>query len=438
MESRPGRTIVVGSILRSVNAVPGARIGGAAPTAFLIAGLVTEAVTGRPSPTQMAATVIFVFPLLGVAGAVVGAAVGWVIGLVVRRTRLAGPAEPWLVAGTLALVLLIGGFLGVRAVRQSEARAQPRVIHSTGAVARLVGFATLAPDTPAKRLFSGLSGGEVSALSWRGGTAGVALDGETLTLSHDSGVLSQVSLSGLDSVSEVYGVTATDEQGQEWLALLVHRAHLTLDGRRALNKLFKANKRLCTAYLLQESFGQLWDYRTEGWARHFFEHWRDSLKWQRLEPYVRFAAMIDRHWDGIASYCRPENKVSLGMDESGVIETEPVGGLIEAGDEVERAVRGDRSVNHRARHPRSCGLSSSHRLPARPGRDGLRRLRYIRSPSRSKIPLNRGSRRRLSKRGRRSQETTRERSSTARSRRSRARCVWPTIAWGPARMAGMM
>ena len=103
-------------------------------------------------------------------------------------------------------------------------------------------------------------------------------------------------------------------KGQRY-TLLAHRAHLTLDGRRALDKLFKANKRLCTAYLLKESFGQLWDYCTEGWARRFFEHWRDSLKWQRLEPYVRFAAMIDRHWDGIASYCRPENKVSLGMVE---------------------------------------------------------------------------------------------------------------------------
>ena len=25
--------------------------------------------------------------------------------------------------------------------------------------------------------------------------------------------------------------------------------------------------------------------------------------------------MIDRHWDGIAAYCRPENKVSLGLVE---------------------------------------------------------------------------------------------------------------------------
>jgi hypothetical protein len=28
-----------------------------------------------------------------------------------------------------------------------------------------------------------------------------------------------------------------------------------------------------------------------------------------------YAGMVDRHWDGIVSYCRPENKVSLGFME---------------------------------------------------------------------------------------------------------------------------
>src|SRR5207237_1524025 len=40
-----------------------------------------------------------------------------------------------------------------------------------------------------------------------------------------------------------------------------------------------------------------------------------SLKWQRLKLYEKFAEMIDRHWDGIAAYSRPENKVSLGFVE---------------------------------------------------------------------------------------------------------------------------
>ena len=103
-------------------------------------------------------------------------------------------------------------------------------------------------------------------------------------------------------------------KGQKY-TLLSHRENLTLDGRRALKQLLAANKRLNTAYLLKESFGQLWDYRREGWARHFFENWRAALKWQRLNPYEEFAEMIERHWDGIAAYCRPENKVSLGFVE---------------------------------------------------------------------------------------------------------------------------
>ena len=103
-------------------------------------------------------------------------------------------------------------------------------------------------------------------------------------------------------------------KGQKYV-LLSSRENLTLDGRRSLKALLAANRRLNTAYLLKESFGQLWDNNTEGWARRFFENWKASLKWQRLKPYEKFAAMIERHWDGIAAYCKPENKVSLGFVE---------------------------------------------------------------------------------------------------------------------------
>jgi len=103
-------------------------------------------------------------------------------------------------------------------------------------------------------------------------------------------------------------------KGQKY-TLLSHRENLTLEGKRSLKLLLSANKRLNTAYLLKESFGQMWSYQSEAWARRFFENWRASLKWQRLAPYEKFAEMIDRHWDGIAAYCKPENKVSLGFVE---------------------------------------------------------------------------------------------------------------------------
>jgi len=103
-------------------------------------------------------------------------------------------------------------------------------------------------------------------------------------------------------------------KGQKY-TLLSRRENLTLEGRLALKTLLAANKRLNTAYLLRESFAQLWSYEREGWARRFFENWRASLKWQRLKPYEKFAEMIDRHWHGIAAYCKPENKVALGFVE---------------------------------------------------------------------------------------------------------------------------
>jgi transposase len=123
----------------------------------------------------------------------------------------------------------------------------------------------------------------------------------------------------LDQVrkSEYRRVAGRDRRyikGQKY-TLLSRQENLTLDGKKALKALLSANKRLNTAYVLKESFGQLWSYEREGWARRFFDNWRSSLKWQRLKPYENFAAMIERHWEGLAAYCRPENKVSLGFVE---------------------------------------------------------------------------------------------------------------------------
>lgn len=123
----------------------------------------------------------------------------------------------------------------------------------------------------------------------------------------------------LDQVrkSEYARLTGKNRQfikGQKY-TLLSNHANLTLDGRRSLAKLLQANKRLNTAYVLKECFGQLWNYQSEAWARRFFENWKQSLKWQRLKPYEKFARMIDEHWDGIAAYCQPQNKVPLGFVE---------------------------------------------------------------------------------------------------------------------------
>ena len=126
---------------------------------------------------------------------------------------------------------------------------------------------------------------------------------------------------GLDKIrkQEYSRLSGNDKQrsfikGQKY-ALLSRNKNLGLDGKRSLKLLLKVNKRLNTAYLLKESFSQLWNYQSEAWARKFFDNWKASLKWQRLNPFEEFAELIERHWSGIAAYAKPENKVSLGFVE---------------------------------------------------------------------------------------------------------------------------
>jgi transposase len=103
-------------------------------------------------------------------------------------------------------------------------------------------------------------------------------------------------------------------KGQRY-ALLSRWRNLDYKGKQTLKLLFHANRRLNIAYLLQESFGQLWEYDRPVWARRFFDNWRASLRWQRLRPFERFASMVAIHWDGIEAYCHEENRVPLGLVE---------------------------------------------------------------------------------------------------------------------------
>jgi transposase len=48
------------------------------------------------------------------------------------------------------------------------------------------------------------------------------------------------------------------------------------------------------AYILKESFGQLWDYRSEAWARKFFENWKSSLKRRNLKSGRLFTHSVGR------------------------------------------------------------------------------------------------------------------------------------------------
>ena len=75
-------------------------------------------------------------------------------------------------------------------------------------------------------------------------------------LSHLSDALDEVRKS---EYSRLSGKARSYIKGQKY-TLLSNRENLSLKGRQALKMVLTANKRLHTAYLLRESFGQLWDY----------------------------------------------------------------------------------------------------------------------------------------------------------------------------------
>jgi len=47
----------------------------------------------------------------------------------------------------------------------------------------------------------------------------------------------------------------------------------------------------------------------------FWKSWKDGLKWKRLKPFNKVSGMVVSHWEGIASWCKKENRVPLGFVE---------------------------------------------------------------------------------------------------------------------------
>jgi transposase len=91
-------------------------------------------------------------------------------------------------------------------------------------------------------------------------------------------------------------------KGKRWL-LLTRWANLDNPKRQLLNELFKLNRKMMKAYLLKESLDQLWTYTYEGAARRYLDQWIDQLRWQRLKPFQKLAALLLRHLEGLLNYC---------------------------------------------------------------------------------------------------------------------------------------
>jgi transposase len=122
-------------------------------------------------------------------------------------------------------------------------------------------------------------------------------------------------------------------KGKRWL-LLSSWVNLDHKKKRLLNQLFALNRRVMKAYLLKESLARLWEYTYEGAMLRYLQSWIDQLRWQRLAPMEKLAAMLLKHLEGILNYC--QTKVPMGVVEA-------VNGNIKA---LLRRGRGYRDLNY--------------------------------------------------------------------------------------------
>lgn len=58
------------------------------------------------------------------------------------------------------------------------------------------------------------------------------------------------------------------------------------------------------AWAIKETLRGLWDYRSVGWARKFFNKWFGWARRSKLAPIKRAALTFKRHLDNILTYCR--------------------------------------------------------------------------------------------------------------------------------------
>jgi len=89
--------------------------------------------------------------------------------------------------------------------------------------------------------------------------------------------------------------------------------NLTDKQRARLGYLEKLNLRCNRAYLLKESFRELWDYSSKGWAKRFLDKWFWWATHSRLQPIRDFAWMLRRHEEGILGFF--DERISNGAVE---------------------------------------------------------------------------------------------------------------------------
>ena len=99
-----------------------------------------------------------------------------------------------------------------------------------------------------------------------------------------------------------------------WL-LLKREENLKDDQRFRLRDILRYNLKTVRAYLLKESFQQLWDYNSPWWAGQFLDQWCRQVMRSRIDPMKKIARSLRDHRELILNYFRAQKLLSSGIVE---------------------------------------------------------------------------------------------------------------------------
>lgn len=118
---------------------------------------------------------------------------------------------------------------------------------------------------------------------------------------------------GRDVIDKVR-VQEYNRAGAEHQAVIMGSKYLLLKNRHNLDpakneparlaELLRVNRHLATVYTLKDDLKELWRYRSEAWAKKWFDGWYRRAMHSRIEPLKKFARKLKDHLPGILSHCR--------------------------------------------------------------------------------------------------------------------------------------
>ena len=88
--------------------------------------------------------------------------------------------------------------------------------------------------------------------------------------------------------------------------------------RARSRNLLRYNLKTVRAYLLKETFQQLWDYNSPAWAGKFLDEWCRQTMRSRIEPMKKIAPSLRQHRALVLNYFRAQELISSGVVVEGL------------------------------------------------------------------------------------------------------------------------